>query len=157
MWARGTEARAEAHMVGLAEEFDPPTLKQLGRRLFEVVCPEAADQVEGKKLEKEEAKARARRVFERAHGSMKEKELKEERVSLLNAWLSFERTHGGPADVDKVQKQMPRKVKRRRRLEDDTFEEYVDYVFPADDEQKQDMSKMLAMAQAWKQAGRSTA
>ncbi|KAG4221016.1 hypothetical protein PC116_g30507 [Phytophthora cactorum] len=48
---------------------------------------------------------------------------------------------------------MPRRTKRRRKLEDDTFEEYIDYVFPADDEQKQDLSKMLAMAQAWKQGG----
>ncbi len=101
----------------------------------------------------EAAKARARRVFERAHKSMREKELKEERVSLLNAWLSFERTHGSAEDIDKVQEQMPRRVKRRRRLEDDTFEEYIDYVFPADDQQKQDQLKMLAMAQAWKQGG----
>ena len=102
----------------------------------------------------EAAKARARRVFERAHKSMKEKELKEERVTLLNAWLSFERAHGStPDDVAAVEKQMPRRVKRRRRLEDDSFEEYVDYVFPADDEQKQDQLKMLAMAQAWKQSG----
>ena len=48
---------------------------------------------------------------------------------------------------------MPRRVKKRRRLEDDTFEEYIDYVFPADDEQKQDLSNMLAMVNAWKQGG----
>ena len=101
-----------------------------------------------------DAQPRLCRVFERAHKSMKEKELKEERVTLLNAWLSFERAHGStPDDVAAVEKQMPRRVKRRRRLEDDSFEEYVDYVFPADDEQKQDQLKMLAMAQAWKQSG----
>ena len=55
----GTQACAEAHMVDQAKAFDAPTLKQLGKRLFEVVCPEAADAAEGKKLEKEEAKARA--------------------------------------------------------------------------------------------------
>jgi hypothetical protein len=59
----GTEARAEAHMIDLAKEFDAPTLRQLGKRLFEVVCPEAADEVEGKKLAKEEAKARALASF----------------------------------------------------------------------------------------------
>ncbi|KAI5919259.1 cell cycle control protein [Camillea tinctor] len=125
---------------------------------FEINIPED-DEDENEEEERpvsEEAKARARKVFERAHKGMKERELKEERVSLLNAWLSFERTHGSPEDVEKVQKQMPRKTKRRRRLDDDSFEEYVDYVFPADDEQKQDISKMLAMAQAWKQAGGST-
>ncbi|RYP66966.1 hypothetical protein DL769_005882 [Monosporascus sp. CRB-8-3] len=114
---------------------------------------EAGDEPEEDRPISEKAKARARRIFERAHKSMKENDLKEERVSLLNAWLSFERIHGSAEEVDKVQKQMPRKVKRRRRLEDDTFEEYVDYVFPADDEQKQAQLKMLAMAQAWKQSG----
>ena len=55
----GTEVRAEAHMLDLATEFDAPALRKLGKRLFEVVCPEAADAAEGRKLAKEEAKARA--------------------------------------------------------------------------------------------------
>ncbi|KAI1421622.1 cell cycle control protein [Xylaria sp. FL1777] len=124
---------------------------------FEINIPE--DDEEGAEDESEErpvsaeAKIRARKVFGRAYKSMKERDLREERVSLLNAWLSFERTHGSVEDVEKVQKQMPRKVKRRRRLEDDTFEEYIDYVFPADDEQRQDISKILAMASAWKEGG----
>ncbi len=33
-------------------------MRQLGKRLFEVVCPEAADEAEGKRLAKEEARAR---------------------------------------------------------------------------------------------------
>ncbi|KAJ1326792.1 crooked neck [Microdochium nivale] len=120
---------------------------------FEINIPEEGEEetAEEEQAVSEEAKERARKVFTRAHKSMREKELKEERVSLLNAWLAFERTHGTGEDVDKVQRQMPRKVKKRRQLEDDTMEEYIDYVFPADDEQKQDLSKMLAMAQAWKQ------
>ncbi|TFB06410.1 Pre-mRNA-splicing factor clf1 [Trichoderma ghanense] len=108
----------------------------------------------------DEAKARARRVFERAHKSMRDKDLKEERVSLLNAWLSFERTHGSEADVEAVQKQMPRRVKRRRRVQDesgnaneDVYEEYFDYVFPADDQQAKNLSNIMAMAQKWKQTG----
>ena len=48
-------------MLDLAREFDAPTLRKLGKRLFEVVCPEAADEAEGRKLEKEEAKARRKR------------------------------------------------------------------------------------------------
>ncbi|KAJ3472267.1 hypothetical protein NLG97_g11135 [Lecanicillium saksenae] len=87
---------------------------------------------------------------------MRDKDLKEERVSLLNAWLSFERTHGAEADVDKVQAQMPRRVKKKRRVEgEDTFEEYYDYVFPADDKQAGNLSNMLAMAQSWKKTGGS--
>ena len=119
------------------------------------------------------AKARARKVFERALKSMRDKDLKDEvkthisyfhntldkiadtlqRVSLLNAWLSFERTHGSEEDIEKVQKQMPRKTKRRRKLDDDSYEEYIDYVFPADDVQTAKLSNLLAMSQAWKQAG----
>lgn len=101
----------------------------------------------------EAAKARARRIFERAHKSMKERELKAERVTLLSAWLAFERAHGSAADVEAIQKQMPRKTKKKRRLDDDSWEEYVDYVFPADDQQAQGLSNLLAAAQAWKQTG----
>ncbi|KAJ6445599.1 pre-mRNA splicing factor CLF1 [Purpureocillium lavendulum] len=119
---------------------------------------EAEDEEEEEQPVSEEAKARARKVFERALKSMRDKDLKEERVSLLNAWLSFERTHGGEADVDGVQRQMPRRVKRRRRAAggdegDDAWEEYVDYVFPADDQQAKSLSGVLALAQKWKQTG----
>ena len=59
----GTEVRAEAHMIDQATVFDAVALRRLGRRLFEVVCPEAADAVEGAKLAKEEAQARAHAHF----------------------------------------------------------------------------------------------
>ncbi|HEX6247071.1 MAG TPA: DUF222 domain-containing protein, partial [Nocardioidaceae bacterium] len=52
------ELRAEAHLLDLAGEFDATALRRLGRRLFEVVCPEAADRVEGEKLAEEEQRAR---------------------------------------------------------------------------------------------------
>lgn len=126
---------------------------------FEINIPEGEDEEEEEEERpiSEEAKARARKVFERAHKSMKDRELKAERVSLLKAWLSFEQEHGSPEDIEKIQKQMPRQVKKRRKLEDDTWEEYIDYVFPADDKQTQDLSKLLAMAQAWKQTGANSA
>lgn len=98
------------------------------------------------------AKARARAVFERAHKRMKENDLKEERVALLNAWKSFETIHGSPEDIENIDKQMPRKVKKRRKLDDDSFEEYVDYVFPADDESAAKLAKLMANAQRWKAA-----
>jgi len=120
---------------------------------FEIGVPddeEEADEDEERPVS-EEAKARARKIFERAYKSMKEKDLKEERVALLNAWKSFETTHGTAADLEKVDAQMPRKVKKRRKLDDDSFEEYMDYVFPADDESAAKMSKLLQMAHKWKQ------
>ncbi|EXF79607.1 pre-mRNA-splicing factor CLF1 [Colletotrichum fioriniae PJ7] len=120
---------------------------------FELNIPEDEEEAEEEAPISKEAKARARKVFERAHKSMRDKELKEETVTLLNAWLSFERIHGGDDEIENVQKLMPRKTKRRRRLGDDSFEEYIDYVFPADDKQTQNLSNLLAMAQAWKQQG----
>lgn len=132
---------------------------------FEVSAPEDGEEEDGQggndEDEDEEAeqpvseaaKARARKVFERAHKIMRDKDLKDERVSLLNAWLSFERTHGSEEDIASVQKQMPRKVKKRRRLDDDSWEEYLDYIFPADDQQAKSLSGIMAMAQKWKQAG----
>jgi hypothetical protein len=54
----GVHAAAEAHLLEKAVEFDAPGLRMCGRRLFEVVCPEAADQAEGGKLAAEEEKAR---------------------------------------------------------------------------------------------------
>jgi hypothetical protein len=55
----GTEGEAEAHMLELATQFDAAELRRLGKRLFEVVCPEAADAAEGRKLAEEEARARS--------------------------------------------------------------------------------------------------
>lgn len=45
---------------------------------------------------------------------------------------------------------MPRKVRARRKLNDDTFEEYTDYLFPADDESTAKRSKFLQMVHQWK-------
>ncbi|GAB7348633.1 hypothetical protein MBLNU459_g7006t1 [Dothideomycetes sp. NU459] len=147
---------------------------------FEINVPdteEDEDEDEGdeEKPVSEDAKRRARKVFERAYDRMKQKDLKEEvsrcldlssyanygtltssqRVALLNAWRSFESIHGTAEDLEKVEKQMPRRVKKRRKLAENEFEEYMDYVFPADDESAAKMSKLLQMAQAWKkeQAG----
>ncbi|KAL2154073.1 hypothetical protein VTH82DRAFT_2749 [Thermothelomyces myriococcoides] len=134
---------------------------------FEINIPEPDEEGEGEGEEEEEeeeedaeerpvseeAKARARKVFERAHQSMKDRDLKAERVAILSAWLEFEKVHGSPEDIDKIQKQMPRKTKKKRKLDDDTWEEYVDYIFPADDQQTKNLSNLLAMANAWKQTG----
>lgn len=138
---------------------------------FEINIPEGeeeADENEDRPVS-EEAKARARTVFDRAYKVLKDKDLKEEvrnhsstvnmiseltevqRVDLLNAWKAFEHTHGSAGDIAKIEKQMPRKVKKRRKLEDDRFEEYMDWIFPADDESAAKMTNFLKMAHQWKQ------
>jgi crooked neck len=47
---------------------------------------------------------------------------------------------------------MPRRVKKRRKLQDDKYEEYMDYVFPADDQSAANLTKLLQKAHQWKQA-----
>src|SRR4051794_16697376 len=50
-------ARAEAHLLAAAEHHDAKTLNMLGKRLYEVVDPEAADAHEAALLAREEAAA----------------------------------------------------------------------------------------------------
>jgi hypothetical protein len=59
----GTHQAAEAHLLDLAHQFDAVMLRRFGKRLFEVVCPEAADQAEGERLARDEARARALAQF----------------------------------------------------------------------------------------------
>jgi crooked neck len=123
--------------------------------LFEINVPDAEDEEEDDEDEEkpvsEEAKARARAVFERAYKVMKESDIKEDRVALLNAWKSFETTHGSAKDLEKVSAMMPSRVKKRRKLDDDSFEEYMDWLFPQDDEGDRKMAGLLQMAHAWRQ------
>jgi len=111
------------------------------------------DEAEDQEASRQEAISRARTVFERAHKSMKEKDLKEERAKMLEMWLEFEEQAGSDDQVEKVRKQMPRQTKRRRKLDNDETEEYVDYVFPADDQQMKNISNIMALAGKWKQGG----
>src|SRR4051794_1911298 len=53
-----TRVAAEAHLLDLAGRFDAKTLARMGKRLFEVVCPEAAEAAEGRILAREEDRAR---------------------------------------------------------------------------------------------------
>ncbi|KAK0733382.1 hypothetical protein B0T26DRAFT_16155 [Lasiosphaeria miniovina] len=155
----GEYEKTRALYERLLEKADHPKV-WISYAQFEINIPEEDGGAEGEEAEEaderpvsDEAKTRARKVFERALKNMKDRELKAERVSLLNAWLAFEKTHGSPEDIEKIQKQMPRKTKKKRKLEDDSWEEYIDYVFPADDQQTKNLSNLLAMANAWKQTG----
>jgi hypothetical protein len=56
-----TQQRAEAHLVEQAGRFDPHQVAQLGRRIFEVVDPVAADAKEAEKLAELEKRAWRRR------------------------------------------------------------------------------------------------
>ncbi|CAO3675909.1 unnamed protein product [Rhizopus stolonifer] len=97
---------------------------------------------------------RSRDIFSKAYDKMKEKELKDERVILLEAWKDFEENYGTDESREVVQKKMPKVVKKRRQAKDSTednivWEEYFDYIFPDDQVQNRSL-KILQMAQAWK-------
>ena len=98
-----------------------------------------------------ESVARARATFDRAYQRFKSLNQKEERVALLQAWKAFEAANGSEEDREKVAGMMPRRVKKRRKLDDENFEEYLDWVFPKDDDEGvPKLGRLMEMAQRWK-------
>ncbi|KPM06266.1 crooked neck-like protein [Sarcoptes scabiei] len=95
----------------------------------------------------------ARKIYDRANQSLKNME-KESRLMLLEAWLEFETQHGDEKSLVAVRKQLPKKVKKRRKIRTDDgndvgWEEYFDYIFPNETENAVHL-KFLEMAKKWK-------
>ena len=67
----------------------------------------------------------------------------------------FEDEHGDDQSRSNIARLMPKRVKRRRRVENEAtnsdagWEEYFDYIFPEDESAKPNL-KLLAMAKMWK-------
>ncbi|XP_064245131.1 crooked neck-like protein 1 [Passer domesticus] len=102
----------------------------------------------------EERLQRCRHVYQEANKAMRRCEEKEERVMLLESWRSFEDEFGTDATKEKIDKLMPEKIKKRRKLQagdgsDAGWEEYYDYIFPEDTASQPNL-KLLAMAKLWK-------
>ncbi|NXW73601.1 CRNL1 protein, partial [Hirundo rustica] len=102
----------------------------------------------------EERLPRCRQVYEEANKAMRSCEEKEERVMLLESWRSFEDEFGTNATKERIDKLMPEKIKKRRKLQaedgsDAGWEEYYDYIFPEDTANQPNL-KLLAMAKLWK-------
>uniref|UniRef100_A0A8C9DI57 Crooked neck-like protein 1 n=1 Tax=Prolemur simus TaxID=1328070 RepID=A0A8C9DI57_PROSS len=103
---------------------------------------------------KEGSLAKCRQIYEEANKTMRNCEEKEERLMLLESWRSFEEEFGTVSDKERVDKLMPEKVKKRRKVQADDgsdagWEEYFDYIFP-EDAANQPNLKLLAMAKLWK-------
>ncbi|XP_010589804.1 crooked neck-like protein 1 isoform X1 [Loxodonta africana] len=103
---------------------------------------------------KEGSLAKCRQIYEEANKTMRNCEEKEERLMLLESWRSFEDEFGTISDKERVDKLMPEKVKKRRKVQADDgsdagWEEYYDYIFP-EDAANQPNLKLLAMAKLWK-------
>ncbi|XP_060109579.1 crooked neck-like protein 1 isoform X2 [Heteronotia binoei] len=98
--------------------------------------------------------SRCRQIYEEANKTMRNCEEKEERLMLLESWRNFEEEFGTESSKERVDKLMPEKVKKRRKLQaedgsDAGWEEYYDYIFP-EDAANQPNLKLLAMAKLWK-------
>ncbi|NWJ06558.1 CRNL1 protein, partial [Crypturellus undulatus] len=103
---------------------------------------------------KEESLPRCRQVYEEANKAMRNCEEKEERVMLLESWRTFEQEFGTDTTKERINKLMPEKIKKRRKLQaedgsDAGWEEYYDYIFPEDTANQPNL-KLLAMAKLWK-------
>lgn len=59
---------------------------------------------------------RCRQVYEEANKTMRNCEEKEERLMLLESWRNFEEEFGTDCNRERVDKLMPDKVKKRRKL-----------------------------------------
>nr|XP_043626995.1 crooked neck-like protein 1 [Erigeron canadensis] len=98
---------------------------------------------------------RSRRVFENALNYYRTStpELKDERAMLLEEWLNMESGFGDLGDIELVRVKLPKKLKKKRRLEMDDgpsgYEEYIDYIFPEESEASN--LKILEQAYKWKQ------
>ena len=104
--------------------------------------------------EAEDRVSQARSVYEEGNRSLRESQHdKEHRLMLLESWRDFEAEHGGEGDRRAVARLMPKRVKKRRKIEGedgaDGWEEYFDYIFPEDESAKPNL-KLLAMAKMWK-------
>lgn len=102
----------------------------------------------------------ARSVYERAAKSATSWDDKEARMLLLEAWMDFEMEHGTSKTQEKVKKQMPKKVKKRRKRQtedgsDAGWEEYFDYIFPTDGPAMPNLS-LLEKAKAWRNKQQAT-
>lgn len=75
----------------------------------------------------------SRVVYEKANTYFKENQpdLKEERVMVIENWLEMESKNGDSKEARLVRDKMPKRVKKRRQV-DEGWEEYYDYVFPDD-------------------------
>lgn len=106
----------------------------------------------------------ARAVFENAYLYFKQSLLKEERLLILENWISLEELSNDENMIDELRKRLPTKVKRRRKINknnesealqeneiinsEEGWEEYFDYIFPDDEDQKKNL-KILDHALKW--------
>ncbi len=126
--------------------------------LFEVSIPDeeqlenvSENEEEIEIIATEKGKQNAREIFKRAISYFKDKSDKESRILILQSWKEFEERYGDETTIENVNKQFPTVVKKKRKLDESSMEEeYLDYVFP-DDENDKSFVKFFENAKKWKE------
>ncbi|KAK2719496.1 protein crooked neck-like [Artemia franciscana] len=137
--------------------------------MFELAVATSGEEAERPDSLKEGV-ATARSIYAKANKSLREAQMaipeineeaiamkKEERLNLLEVWAEFEQEYGDEETVDKVERLMPEKVKKRRKIQtedgvDAGWEEYFDFIFPEDESAKPNL-KLLQLARMWTETG----
>ncbi|XP_059146272.1 crooked neck-like protein 1 [Physella acuta] len=104
----------------------------------------------------ETALQKSREVYKEANKALKNAQDKEERLLLLESWQALEEEAGDDQSKQQVEKLMPQKVKKRKKIQTDDgldagWEEYFDYIFPDEESAKPNL-KLLALAKKWKES-----
>uniref|UniRef100_A0A2C9JXA3 Crooked neck-like protein 1 n=1 Tax=Biomphalaria glabrata TaxID=6526 RepID=A0A2C9JXA3_BIOGL len=102
----------------------------------------------------------ARAVYRAGNKALQNTPDKEERLLLLEAWLALEEEAGTDQSKSEVEKLMPQKIKKRRKIQtedglDAGWEEYFDYIFPDEESAKPNL-KLLSLAKKWKEEKEKT-
>ena len=138
------------------EQEEPSLVRQLYERLLDRTQHVKVWVSYAKFEEVQEDASMARSVFERGDKGLQSVGAEsEQRVLLLEAWRDFEMAHGDADSQETIRRKMPKKVKKRRRVQREDgseggWEEYWDYVFP-DDSTNAPALKLLEMARMWKE------
>jgi len=96
----------------------------------------------------------AREIYKRAFDILKDPQRVEERVQLIEKWVDFEKIAGNDETRSLVMKNIPEKIKKKRKIitstgEEAGFEEYIDFIFP-DSISSRPTLKIMQRAREWK-------
>jgi len=96
----------------------------------------------------------AREIYQRAFVVLKDPQRVEERVQLIEKWREFEEIVGDDETRAFVDKNIPEKIKKKRKIitntgEEAGWEEYYDHIFPDTASTARPKLKLLAAAKEW--------
>ena len=144
-WAQFESNAGKTIARAYREQDDDEASEETSTKIISPEAEAAAHEAEQSGLEQ------AREVFRKGYKDLKDRNIKQERLILLEAWQALEAADGNDESQAKVQAMMPRVVRKRRDLGNSTQEEYFDLMFADDqDERGSGAVKLLQAAAKWK-------